>query len=95
MLGIRICKRHRGPGKQGSLGEVRRHRAVKGVEMPDPEVPAKARRRKHSAEYKHRILAGADACKDNPGAIGGAAKTGRVILISSDDLAQAARKRTT
>ena len=30
---------------------------------PDPEVPAKARRRRFSAEYRLRILKQADACK--------------------------------
>ena len=30
---------------------------------PDPEVPAKAKRRQFSAEYKLRILREADACK--------------------------------
>lgn len=33
------------------------------VEMPDPEVPAKAKRRQFSAEYKLRILKEADTCK--------------------------------
>jgi len=33
------------------------------VEVPDPEVPAKAKRRQFSAEYKLRILREADACK--------------------------------
>jgi len=39
------------------------------VEVPDPEVPAKARRRQFSAEYRLRILKEADACK-GPGDIG-------------------------
>ena len=30
---------------------------------PDPEVPAKARRRRFTAEYRRRILKEADACK--------------------------------
>lgn len=34
-----------------------------GVEVPDPEVPAKAKRRQFSAEYRLRILKEADACK--------------------------------
>jgi transposase len=33
------------------------------VETPDPEVPAKARRRQFSPEYRLRILKEADACK--------------------------------
>ncbi len=36
---------------------------------PDPEVPAKARRRQYSAEYKKRILEAADRCSA-PGEIG-------------------------
>jgi len=44
--------------------------ALKGDERPDPEVPAKARRRRFSAQYKKRILEEADACKAKPGAMG-------------------------
>jgi transposase len=40
-----------------------------GVEVPDPEVPAKARRRQFSAEYRLRILREAEGCK-TPGEIG-------------------------
>ena len=36
---------------------------------PDPEVVARAKRRRFTAEYKRRILAQADAAKE-PGAIG-------------------------
>jgi hypothetical protein len=36
---------------------------------PDPEVPAKARRRRFSAEYKLAILREADACTQ-PGEVG-------------------------
>lgn len=36
---------------------------------PDPEVPAKAQRRRFTAEYRRRILKEADACK-KPGALG-------------------------
>ncbi|MBW2109213.1 MAG: transposase [Deltaproteobacteria bacterium] len=43
---------------------------MKGDERPDPEVPAKARRRRFSAQYKKRILEEADACKAKPGAMG-------------------------
>jgi transposase-like protein len=39
------------------------------VEAHDPEVPAKARRRQFSPEYRLRILKEADACK-GPGEIG-------------------------
>ncbi len=34
------------------------------VAMPDPEVPAKATRRRFTPEYKLRILKEADACTD-------------------------------
>ena len=37
--------------------------------MPNPEVPAKAKRRKFSGEYKRRILEEADKCAE-PGEIG-------------------------
>lgn len=37
--------------------------------LPNPEVPAKAKRRTFTAEYKLRILAEADACTE-PGGIG-------------------------
>ncbi len=58
------------PERRDPSEKVAGLRTVKEAERPDPEVPAKARRRKYSAEYKHRIIAEADACKDNPGAIG-------------------------
>lgn len=34
------------------------------TDVPDPEVPEKASRRKYTAEYKLRILKEADACSD-------------------------------
>ena len=37
---------------------------------PDPEVVAKAKRRKFTAQYKQQILAKADAAAADPGAIG-------------------------
>jgi transposase len=42
---------------------------VPSIASPDPEVPEKKQRRKHTAKYKLRILAEADAC-DQPGQIG-------------------------
>jgi len=39
------------------------------VEVRDPEVPAKAKRRQFSAEYRLRILKEVDGCK-TPGEIG-------------------------
>lgn len=39
------------------------------VTVPDPEVPAKAARRRFTAEYKLRILKLADACTE-PGSLG-------------------------
>jgi len=44
--------------------------SLKGNERPDPEVPAKARRRRFSAQYKKKILEEADACKDKYGSMG-------------------------
>lgn len=43
---------------------------VLGANLHDPEVPAKATRRRFSAKYKKDILQEADACKGIPGAIG-------------------------
>jgi transposase-like protein len=42
-----------------------------GTERPDPEVLAKAQRRRFSAAYKKKILDEADACKGKSGALGG------------------------
>ena len=44
--------------------------SLKGIERPDPEVAAKARRRRFSAQYKKKILEEADACKGRHGAMG-------------------------
>ena len=41
-----------------------------GTKRPNPEVPAKAQRRRFSAEYKKKILEEADACKGKHGAKG-------------------------
>ena len=38
-------------------------KATSHVTAPDPEVPAKAQRRRFTAEYRLRILKQADACK--------------------------------
>ena len=40
-----------------------------GIASPDPEVPENKPRRKHTAKYKLRILAEADAC-NQPGQVG-------------------------
>ena len=40
------------------------------TDRPNPEVPAKALRRRFSAQYKKKILEEADACKDQHGAMG-------------------------
>jgi transposase-like protein len=42
---------------------------VGAAPLPDPEVPAKAKRRQFTAEYKRSILGEAEACRDE-GAIG-------------------------
>lgn len=44
--------------------------SVFGADLHDPEVPAKATRRRFSANYKTDILQEADACKGIPGAMG-------------------------
>ena len=44
--------------------------ATSAATAPDPEVPAKARRRRFTAEYRLCILKQADACK-RPGELGG------------------------
>jgi len=49
------------PGRSGD--------ASSGTSAPDPEVPAKARRRAFTAEYKLRVLRAADACR-KPGEVG-------------------------
>jgi transposase-like protein len=41
-----------------------------GADRPDPEVVAKAKRRRFTAKYKQQILAKADAAGSDPGAIG-------------------------
>lgn len=43
---------------------------LEGIVKPDPEVPAKAQRRRFSAQYKKKILEEANACKGSPGAMG-------------------------
>jgi len=48
--------------------EVNSHKGVASV-LPDPEVPAKAARRRFTAEYKLRVLTLADAC-NTPGCLG-------------------------
>lgn len=49
----------------GASGPAGTSRAI----APDPEVPAKAQRRRFTAEYRLRILRQADACK-KPGEVG-------------------------
>ncbi len=48
--------------------EVNSFQGVTSV-LPDPEVPAKAARRRFTAEYKLRVLTLADACNE-PGCLG-------------------------
>src|SRR3989304_3703934 len=45
------------------------------METPDTEVPAKARRRRFTAEYKQRILREAERCR-KPGEIGALLRRG-------------------
>ena len=60
---------------------------------PDPEVPAKATRRRFSAEYRLRILKRADACK-KPGDVGALLRREGLYSSPSDPLAPAARARS-
>ena len=52
--------------------------ATSAATAPDPEVPAKAQRRRFTAEYRLRILKRADACK-RPGEPGDAAAPRRLV----------------
>lgn len=52
----------------GPPQEINSHQGVASV-LPDPEVPAKAARRRFTAEYKIRVLTLADAC-NTPGCLG-------------------------
>lgn len=52
----------------GSPEEVNVHQGAAAA-PPDPEVPAKAARRRFTAEYKLRVLTLADACNE-PGGLG-------------------------
>ena len=52
----------------GPPQEINSHQGVASV-LPDPEVPAKAARRRFTAEYKLRVLTLADACNE-PGCLG-------------------------
>lgn len=49
-------------------------RAVPGDEVPDPQVAAKARRRRFTAEFKLKVLREADQCT-KPGSIGALLRT--------------------
>ena len=49
--------------------EVNSHQGVASALPADPEVPAKAARRRFTAEYKLHVLTLADACKE-PGCLG-------------------------
>jgi transposase len=55
-------------GARRATGEAGTTRAAR-VGAPDPEVAAKPRRRRFTAEYRLRILKEADACK-KPGELG-------------------------
>lgn len=54
-------------GERSSVG--RSGGVVSGTSAPDPEVPAKASRRRFTAKYKLQVLREADACR-KPGEIG-------------------------
>src|SRR3990172_6948693 len=65
----------RATGGFPARGESERKRAI------DPEVPAKARRRRFPAEYKRRVLGEADAARGDAGQIGALLR--REVLYSS------------
>jgi transposase len=46
-----------------TTGEISDLSVTSRATAPDPEVPAKAHRRRFAAEYRLRILTEADACK--------------------------------
>ena len=56
--------------RSGAAGKAVGTTEPAAAARPDPEVPAKPKRRLFTAEYKQRILAEADRAKDEPGAIG-------------------------
>ncbi len=58
------------PKRRGAQEQVSDIIPIKGSGIPDPEVPAKASRRKFTAQYKKEILQEADSLKNIPGAIG-------------------------
>ena len=58
------------PERRGAQEQVSGIVSIKGSGVPDPEVPAKARRRIFTAQYKKEILQEADTLKNTPGAIG-------------------------
>ncbi len=55
--------------RSGGSSMVERRSSGSGERIPDPEVVARPKRRRFTAEYKLRILREADACKE-PGEIG-------------------------
>ena len=71
----------------GAPQEVNSHQGVAAV-LPDPEVPAKAARRRFTAEYKLRVLTLADACNE-PGLPWQAPAPRRALCIKSRHLASA------
>ena len=57
--------------------------------LPDPQVAAKPRRRRFTAEYKRRILKTADALRE-PGEIGAPPASGGAVFLPSQQMARAA-----
>jgi transposase-like protein len=64
-----VAPRARGDERRERSDRSEEERAGGATAVPDPEVPAKATRRRFTAEYKLRILREADACKQ-PGEVG-------------------------
>ena len=62
MLMVQKKGQDEGPGGPEGAGIAIGVAPAPAVERPDPEVPAKPRRRRFTAEYKQRIVREADRC---------------------------------
>ena len=77
----------------GTPKEVNLHQGAAAA-PPDPEVLAKAARRRFTAEYKLRVLTLVDACNE-PGCLGKLLRREGALCIKSQHLAKSARPRRT
>ena len=76
-------------GVEERSDEAASERAGTPPVRPDPEVVAKPKRRRFTAEYRLRILEEVERCRA-PGEGGSAASPGRLVQLSSGGLAQGA-----